>query len=213
MSLATVLADHCYHKKPPYKCKDQFYLGNTKRQSSGRLHSRMTTDGHLLTVLNKKRKYTKRNTSSQEKVREKEEKEHEKEREKKQNPLENIDEIKPEITEIIVPQGETLVGQMEKQARQHTHIDRWEIYEQVAAVVATADQYSNVLDGSSKTTTNEQTQGADGSRKSNASTNSASTNSSSVTSLETRFVDMSGINEQFNRPDDTAIYTIAVPEW
>lgn len=206
MALASVLADHTYHKKLPYKLSKSkdVYLGATKRQ----LSSRKTTDGHLLTVLNKK-KVPKRNKYIREKEHEKAE-------------LDSEAQIKPEITDIQVPPGDTFMSLMNKQLLEPTH--KWEVYDQVVAIVTAATDPSARTDHNcsgagdkskdkSDTVTNEQTQGDSAGGSETELTRSEESKSPSVPSKKIKFVDVSGINCEFNMPENTELYSVSVPEW
>lgn len=203
MSLASVLADHCYHKKVPFKCKDKSYLGVTKRQLSSRLHNRKNTDGQFLTVLRRKKKFTETNSSKKEGEKDDASEAH------GETSTGESDEIKPEITEITVPHGETFMGLMERHLLESKH--EWKVYGHVAAVVnAVTDQNSNAMDSSSVPITSKQTQNTS---RVDPGGSGTSSKSPPVPSTKVKFVDTNDINHQFNNPDNTAMYSVVVPEW
>lgn len=188
MVIASILADHSYHKRSHHKLsseKDKF-LGITKRQ----LSNRKTPNGHLLTVVTKKRKYGKRSKRNQGK-----------------EAKANLDEIKPEITTVKVPRGETFMGIMERQSLPESRDAKqeWEMYQHVSAVITpVSDHTRGVSDDVSITLTNGQ--GDD-------ELDECFKSSPSAPFMEAKFVNMSSINHQLNNPDNTAIYSIVVPEW
>ena len=195
MSLASILADHCYYKEPPVRCKDK-YVGAPKRESSARL--RKGANGHMLTVLKKKKKKQGGKGGEELKV-------------NGETSTGGIGGVKPEITEITVPDGATFMGLMERHLLESKH--EWKVYGHVAAIINTpTDQNSNALDKSSVPITSTQTQKAGDSRTELKGSDAAS-KSPPVPAGEVKFVDMNDLDHQFNNPDDTALYSVVVPEW
>ena len=210
MALASVLADHYYHKKVPVKCKDKSYLGVAKRQLSSRLRSRNNTDGQFLTVLRRKKKYTEINRNKEEGAKGDELEAHG-DTGTGVTSTEGSGDVKPEITEITVPHGETFMGLMERHLLESKH--EWNVYGHVAAIVnAVTDQNCNVTDSGSVPITSTQIQNAGDSRVEPIESD-ASSKSLPVPSTEVKFVDTNDINHQFNNPDSTAMYSVVVPEW
>ena len=173
MDVANILADHCYHKQlSKWTPKDKF-LGATKRH----LSSRRKPDGHKLTVLNKKKVFVGLKRSKRKKV--------------------NQEEIKPEITKMTVPRGETFTSVMGTQSVDPKH--KWDVYEQVTAVVTTVTDH--------KTSAKKQVINAHDNRIELKRTDASSP------AMEAEFVSMGDLNHHFNKPDNAEVFSIVVPEW
>ena len=181
MDVANILADHCYHKQLSKATPKDKYLGATKRHSS----SRRNPDGHKLTVLNKKKVFVGLKRSKR------------REREKIDQKLKG-DKIKPEMTKITVPHGETFMGVVGTQSLDPEH--KWDVYEQVSAVVTTVTD-------NSKTSTKKRIVNAHDNKIELKRTDA------SMPHMEAEFVSMGDLNHHFNRPDNAEIYSIVVPEW